>query len=97
MQWICTSKALQYRDGKLAVVGSIIYDDKSQTEILFPEGYAHTLGCFLIEMSQIAREMEATLKTPPNDVLDVTTLPSFSQRIEKRMRENGSTATVTFR
>ena len=89
-------QGVQYIDDRLAVVGSIIAHDGSKAPIRFPAEYAHTLGCALIELAQLAKEREAELKASGN-VFDVNTMADeFGRRMSERLKLNGSEATITF-
>jgi hypothetical protein len=89
-------QGVQDIDGKLAVVGAIIGNDGSKVPILLPAGYAHTLGCALIELSQLAKEREPELKAS-GKVLDVNTIADeFGRRMTERLKLNGSGATVSY-
>ena len=58
-------------------------------------GFAHTLGCSLIECSLIARTNEWTVKMHAGRLLDPTAdVIGFAARLQERMKLNGSTAEV---
>lgn len=84
----------QVVNGEVVLRGSMKLPDGSRVPLFLPIGLAHTMGCMLIEMAQLGRERESELRKTDH-VLDVNDVPDFGTRVEKRMRLNGSTATVT--
>jgi hypothetical protein len=71
-------------------------DGTKQATFMEP-GFAHTLGCQLIEVALIGHDSEESLKAHPGQVLDPTeNVLEFGTRLEQRMKLNDSTATVTW-
>jgi hypothetical protein len=84
----------QVVNGQLVLVGSAAMPDGTRIPTFLPVGLAHTVGCMLIELAQLARERESELRQN-GAVLDVGDVPGFSDRLEARMRLNGSIASLT--
>ncbi len=88
-------QGVQYLQGQLAVVGSIVAEDSARIPLYLPAAYAHTMGCALIELAVLAQEREAELRRT-GQVLDVNTMVAeFGARVSARLKLNGSDATVT--
>jgi hypothetical protein len=81
-------QGVEYIDGQLAVVGSLIGSDGTTSPALFPADLAFTIGCSLIELAGLAHEREAELKQS-GQVLDVNSMETeFGRRLQQRIRAN---------
>lgn len=92
-------RGVQYLNGQPALVGSILNpnDDSVLMPFAMPAKLAHTMGCTMIELAQLAIEREDSLRTTGKVLtIDGDLAGEVGLRVQERMKLNGSTSTVTW-
>lgn len=89
-------QGVQFKDGQLALVGTQAGPNGIRVPVFIPVDFAATMGCWFIELAQLAKEREAELKAS-GKVLDINTMVGeMTVRLQQRGKLNNHDISVNF-